>query len=45
VDTGFPAQSVYADRASLSAIPLDTFEIDHVHDFGSIRSEIIVIPS
>jgi hypothetical protein len=24
-------------------IPLSTFGIDHVYDFGSIRSEVIVI--
>ncbi len=26
-----------------ACIPLTTFEIDHVHDFGSIQSKVIVI--
>jgi hypothetical protein len=50
----FRRNQVYADCASLSAIPLETLGIDHVHDIdvdlskhrdrnGSIRSNVIVI--
>jgi hypothetical protein len=39
----FQRNPVYADCASLSAIPLYTFGIDHVHEFGPIPSELIVI--
>jgi phenylalanyl-tRNA synthetase beta chain len=40
---GYPSfgrNRVYADCASLSAIPLQTIEIDYVHEFESIRSRI-----
>jgi hypothetical protein len=43
VVTGFPSQSSFADCVNLSAIPLYTFEIDHVHQLELVQLKLIVI--
>jgi hypothetical protein len=39
----FRRNQVYADCVNLSAIPLYTFEIDHVHQLELIQLKLIVI--
>jgi hypothetical protein len=38
-----PEGRTHVGIVASARIPLELYEIDHVHDFGSIRSEVIVI--